>query len=378
MKPTDSYEVFWYKISGERLTCAAAMESLDFYFSKVPVTKKRPIVVLLDELDALVTKGQDVMYNFFNWATYENAKLVVVAIANTLDLPERQLGNKVSSRIGFTRIMFTGYTHEELKTIINLRLKNLNESSFYVDRKTGSSYLLTGNEGEGIDEIDEPKDMPDLSKYKKVKLRIKPDAIEIASRKIASVSGDVRRALKVVKRAVEFAENDYLDKHGFGSDKVIDKDNCNMDPDREELQTVEISHVTRALNETIHSPTQMFISNLSFTGKLFLYALIHLMKKEEGDIHLGDVIDEMKLLIDVNGKNKYILELKKILFQTDSTDTKDQLRVVSWEYVICQMEETGILIKQNLKNERLSVIKLNVSVEDVEQCLEEDETMKTF
>ena len=130
VKPTDSYEVLWNKISGERLTWGASMESLEFYFNKVPKGKKYPIVVLLDELDALVTKNQEIMYNFFNWTTYQNAKLIVIAVANTMDLPERQLGNKVSSRIGFTRIMFTGYTHEELKNIIEFRLSGFNDTYF--------------------------------------------------------------------------------------------------------------------------------------------------------------------------------------------------------------------------------------------------------
>ena len=54
----------------------------------------------MDELDLLVTKKQTVMYNFFEWPNRPNSKLVVIAIANTMDLPERILTNKVSSRLG--------------------------------------------------------------------------------------------------------------------------------------------------------------------------------------------------------------------------------------------------------------------------------------
>lgn len=38
--------------------------------------------------------------------------------------------------------MFTGYTHEELKNIFDLRLKGLNDSFFYVDVKTGNAILI--------------------------------------------------------------------------------------------------------------------------------------------------------------------------------------------------------------------------------------------
>ena len=54
----------------------------------------------MDELDLLVTKKQTVMYNFFEWPNRPDSNLIVVAIANTMDLPERMLSNKVSSRLG--------------------------------------------------------------------------------------------------------------------------------------------------------------------------------------------------------------------------------------------------------------------------------------
>lgn len=57
-------------------------------------------VVLMDELDQLVTPKQDVVYNFFNWPTLVGSKLVVIAVANTMDLPERVMMGRVRSRLG--------------------------------------------------------------------------------------------------------------------------------------------------------------------------------------------------------------------------------------------------------------------------------------
>lgn len=51
------------------------------------------------QLDLLWTKKQDVMYNLFDWPTHKGARLVVLAIANTMDLPERIMMNRVSSRL---------------------------------------------------------------------------------------------------------------------------------------------------------------------------------------------------------------------------------------------------------------------------------------
>lgn len=54
----------------------------------------------MDELDQLVTTKQDVVYNFFNWPNLVGSKLIVLAVANTHDLPERTLSAKVRSRLG--------------------------------------------------------------------------------------------------------------------------------------------------------------------------------------------------------------------------------------------------------------------------------------
>ena len=57
-------------------------------------------IVLMDELDQLVTAKQDVVYNFFNWPTLVGSKLIVIAVANTMDLPERVMTGRVRSRLG--------------------------------------------------------------------------------------------------------------------------------------------------------------------------------------------------------------------------------------------------------------------------------------
>ena len=51
------------------------------------------------QLDLLWTKKQSVIYNIFDWPMRRDARLVVVAIANTMDLPERILISRVASRL---------------------------------------------------------------------------------------------------------------------------------------------------------------------------------------------------------------------------------------------------------------------------------------
>lgn len=102
MKVTDphqSYSLLWQALRGDRVSPSHALELLEREFS-APSPRRVPCVVLMDELDQLVTKNQSVMYNFFNWPQLRHSRLIVLAVANTMDLPERTLSNKISSRLG--------------------------------------------------------------------------------------------------------------------------------------------------------------------------------------------------------------------------------------------------------------------------------------
>lgn len=97
--PHQSYSLLWEALRGERASPSQALDLLEREFSN-PSPRRVPCVVLMDELDQLVTKNQAVMYNFFNWPTLRHSRLIVLAVANTMDLPERTLSNKISSRLG--------------------------------------------------------------------------------------------------------------------------------------------------------------------------------------------------------------------------------------------------------------------------------------
>jgi origin recognition complex subunit 1 len=102
MKITDphhSYVLLWEALKGARVSPAQALDLLEREF-RYPNPRRVPCVVLMDELDQLVTKNQGVMYNFFNWPALRHSRLIVLAVANTMDLPERTLSNKISSRLG--------------------------------------------------------------------------------------------------------------------------------------------------------------------------------------------------------------------------------------------------------------------------------------
>lgn len=173
--PAQSFTILWEFISGNRSSAKQALSSLETHF-KTPSPNRDTCVVLVDELDQLVTKKQEVIYNFFNWPNQPHSKLIVLAIANTMDLPERELSNKINSRLGSNRINFTPYDKNQLIEILTNRLEGLENASITT---------TNGKAGGGV---------------------FAKDAIGLVAGKVAGVTGDARRALDICRRAVEKVE----------------------------------------------------------------------------------------------------------------------------------------------------------------------------
>ena len=95
------------------------------------LANRRMLIILVDELDALIQKstaGKKVVYNLFDWPGNKQANILFIAISNTIDLPERHLSTKITSRMGSeNRISFRPYTTKEIEIILMSRLQNFKE-----------------------------------------------------------------------------------------------------------------------------------------------------------------------------------------------------------------------------------------------------------
>lgn len=212
MKLTEPHQVYvqiLQKLTGQKATANHAAELLAKRFC-TQGSSPETTVLLVDELDLLWTKKQDVMYNLFDWPTHKGAQLVVLAIANTMDLPERIMMNRVSSRLGLTRMSFQPYTHSQLQQILVSRLKHLKA--------------------------------------------FEDDAIQLVARKVAALSGDARRCLDICRRATEICE--------FSCQK----------PGSPGLVT--IAHLLEAVDEMFSSSYITAIKNSSVLEQSFLRAIL--------------------------------------------------------------------------------------------------------
>ncbi|CAB0008731.1 unnamed protein product [Nesidiocoris tenuis] len=126
------------------------------------------ILMVLDEIDQLESKRQSILYTIFEWPSLPSAKIVLVGIANALDLTDRVLP-RLQTRIKVkpTLIQFAPYTRSEINDILTQRLS-----------EAGVNKVLSG------------------------------PALHLLASKVAAISGDIRKALDVARRVLELAQQD--------------------------------------------------------------------------------------------------------------------------------------------------------------------------
>ncbi|GMH45109.1 hypothetical protein BSKO_13066 [Bryopsis sp. KO-2023] len=154
-------------LTGIELSPSAALPRLTQLFTdpkQTAIASRPPTLVLVDEMDAVVTKNQTVLYNLSEWCATKGSKLGVIGIANTLDLPER-LHPRIKSRMGHQRMCFKPYAREQIVKIVKHRLEDI------------------------------PPVFEEL-------------AIKIAAAKVSGVNGDVRRALELLRVSIDTYRED--------------------------------------------------------------------------------------------------------------------------------------------------------------------------
>jgi len=133
-------------------------------------------LVILDEIDHILTLDLESLYKIFEWSMQKTSRLVLAGIANALDLTDRFLPRLKSRNLKPELLPFLPYSAVQIKGIITGRLKSL---------------------------VPEGSPLP----------FIHPAAIELCSRKVASQTGDLRKAFEICRRAIDLVEMETKQKH---------------------------------------------------------------------------------------------------------------------------------------------------------------------
>ena len=139
--------------------------------------RKTSYVVTLDEVDHLLELDIDLLYNIFDWSMQKSSGLVLVGIANALDFTDRFLPRLKARGLKPHLLPFLPYSAAQISSVITSKLKAL---------------LPAGSE-----------QLP----------FIHPTAIMFLSKKVASQSGDLRKAFDICRRAIDLIEADTRDQH---------------------------------------------------------------------------------------------------------------------------------------------------------------------
>ncbi|KAH8731308.1 P-loop containing nucleoside triphosphate hydrolase protein [Phaeosphaeriaceae sp. PMI808] len=134
-------------------------------------------VVTLDEVDHLLELDIDLLYNIFEWSLQKTSALVLVGIANALDFTDRFLPRLKARGLKPQLLPFLPYTATQISSVITSKLRAL---------------------------------LPAMSEQLPF---IHPTAIMFLSKKVASQSGDLRKAFDICRRAIDLVEADTRDQH---------------------------------------------------------------------------------------------------------------------------------------------------------------------
>nr|GME04333.1 origin of replication complex subunit 1A-like [Ipomoea batatas] len=296
--PEHIYSVIYEALNGHRVGWKKALKLLNERFSNGTERGKqdnRPCILLIDELDLLVTRNQSVLYNILDWPTKPHSRLIIIGIANTMDLPEKLLP-RISSRMGIQRLCFGPYNYQQLQEIISTRLN-------------------------GINAFEKP-------------------AVEFASRKVAAVSGDARRALEICRRAAELADYRVKKVHSSAAGKAL----------------VGMADVEAAIQEMFQAPHIQVMRSSSRFSKIFLAAMVYELHK--------------------TGMSETTFE--KLAMTVSCLCTSNGEKFPGWDSLLkvgCMLGECRILLCEPGVKHKLQKLQLNFPSDDVAFALKDSKDL---
>ncbi|KAL2351759.1 P-loop containing nucleoside triphosphate hydrolase protein [Cryomyces antarcticus] len=138
-------------------------------------------LVTLDEIDHLLDLDLTLLYDLFEWSLQPSSSLVLVGIANALDLTDRFLPRLKARNLKPHLLPFLPYTAAQIASVITTKLKDL-----LVTQTTIAADFVPF---------------------------LQPAAIQFCSKKVASQTGDLRKAFDICRRAIDLVEAETREKH---------------------------------------------------------------------------------------------------------------------------------------------------------------------
>ncbi|XP_052846847.1 LOW QUALITY PROTEIN: cell division control protein 6 homolog [Drosophila gunungcola] len=288
-------------------------------------TAKRMLLLVLDEIDQLCTSRQEVLYTIFEWPALPSSRILLVGIANSLDLTDRAL-MRLNARCELKpRLMhFPPYSKQQIVEIFKSRLA----------------------EAEVLDVFP-------------------PVTLQLLAAKVSAISGDVRRALDIGRRVVEIAEQQKRDGEKEFNMKALQlegKDAVEAKEKQDTLKPVQVTQVAAVLNKVYGASQNLeedIEASFPLQQKLMLCTLVLMLRNERNkDISMGRLHEVYRRVC----AKRNILALD----QTEFTGTVDLV------------ETRGILRIMRKKEPRLHKVLLQWDEEEVHAALSDKQLIASI
>jgi len=215
---------------------------------------------------------------------------------------------------------------------------------------------------------------------------VESDAVQFASRKVAAVSGDARRALDICRRAVELAETESQSIERLPSTpSKKPKDAAITTFGSSKSGKVTIATVKRAISEVTTSPMQQYLRGLPLSSKLLLAALLAKTRRSGlAESVLGEIIEEAKRIAKMATRS----EMVEFLLADKTPAPKDQFsqspakqvlkapRVLSMGMAAIDLMEAGVIGLEARKGDRTGKIRLSIGEEDLKLAFKDDPDLR--
>ncbi|EDW73307.1 uncharacterized protein Dwil_GK17476 [Drosophila willistoni] len=253
-------------------------------------TAKRMLLLVLDEIDQLSTARQAVLYTIFEWPALPGARILLVGIANSLDLTDRTL-TRLNARCELKpRLMhFPPYTKQQIVDIFKSRLAEA--------------------------------DLLDV---------FPPVTLQLLAAKVSAISGDVRRALDIGRRVVEIAEQQKRDGEKEFNMKALNLDAEQQQQTEDILKPVQVTQVAAVLNK-VYGASQNLEEDIEaafpLQQKLMLCSLVLMLRNERNkDISMGRLHEVYRRVC--SKRNILALDQAEFAGTVDLVETRGIIRIM--------------------------------------------------
>lgn len=269
-------------------------------------------VLVLDEIDILDSRHQEMLYTIFNLPMYKSTKVIIVGIANSLDFTSKKLVRYHSLNINpMKEVSFQPYDPEKLTGVLRSRISELAGRPLF-----------------------------------------QPAAIDFCAKKVASLSGDARKALEILRRSVELVEQEVLNSSkSFGA---LKEQNNQEVCQQAEVKQVGIGHVAKILNQVYSDKFAEATDddyNFPIQQKIVLCMILLMARDGNRNPELGKCYDR---LIRIDKDRSLNLEISTAGIFLDMCET---------------LEGKSFIAIQRSKDLRCAKLSLAISEEEAKELL---------